>query len=251
MDAPDVAPAVEEVVDTFVPIEVAGAEPIAEATPDLGGSMFPPTAAEMAAMSTTETKTSADSLNESDTAKSKLDLRPKNYAIKKTFSMLGKLAGVLVLGAILIGGFLFWNRLKDTALVTELAEGQCVTEFFSPAEGEFRNIFAVETTDCVNQHAYEVFAVSESVFAEFSEELAAPAAAYEGIEQTFSIGEQYCRDRYDDFVGGDFVTSPWQVWTFVPTELRWENGDRRVQCLVGDAAEVLLTEGTLRDAGRE
>ena len=218
---------------------------------DAGASMFPPTAAEMAAMAT-QSEAPVDAPPE-DKAKKKAkkkthELAPKNYAAKKAFSNVLKLLGFLVLVAILVVGFLLWNRAKDTARVTELSEGTCVSEFFSPNEGEFRSVFFVDTTDCVNPHAYEVFSVSETAFIEFSEEIDGEAE-YQGIEQTFVIGQQYCQAQYDEFVGGDFNTSPWQVWTFVPTEMRWEQGDRRVQCMVGDAAEVNLIEGSLRGAG--
>ena len=235
------------------PVETpVAAEPAAETaeTHPAGESMFPPTAAEMAAMTETKQKSSPD--EDAPTKKPKkngANLAPKGYAIKKALSTLLKVIGLLLLVAVLVGGFLFWTRIKDTARVTELDAGTCVSEFFSEVEGEFRNVFFVDTTDCVNPHAYEVFSVSETVFANHSEELDA-TAEYLGIDETFAIGQDFCRAMYDDFVGGDFETSPWEVWTFVPTEPRWNDGDRRVQCMVGDAAEVTLIEGSLQDTGR-
>lgn len=138
----------------------------------------------------------------------------------------------------------FYTNVASLQRVTELDAGQCVEDFFSPAEGEFQNVFVVTTTNCANPHAYEVFTTSNTVFSDVTE------SSYPGVEETFAVGQDFCRAEYDAFVSGDFVASPWQVWTFVPTELRWDRGERKVQCLVGDAMESQLVEGSLEGWGR-
>lgn len=170
----------------------------------------------------------------------KVDLRPEGHSpvIRKALNVV---AGLAVIG-VLAAGYLFFREVQEAERVTQLVEGQCVENFFSETEAEFRTVFLVDTTDCANPHAYEVFSTSESVFGE-------QATTYPGVERTFEIGQEYCQGQYDSFVGGDFASSPWQVWTFVPTEPRWIDGDRKVQCLIGDAAEETLTEGSLRGAG--
>ncbi len=211
--------------------------------------MFPPTGAEMAAhMEAQKNQAKAEEVEgeKSKAAKhkkkdSRPDLRPPGMSpvVKKVLNGIAILA---VLG-VAYYGYLFIDRVQSATLVTELESGQCISDFFSEVEGEFRNVFVVDTTDCDKAHAYEVFTTSNSVFSDVTSE------GYPGVERTFAIGQDFCRAQYDEFVGGEFASSPWQVWTFVPTEPRWGRGDRKVQCLVGDANETVLVEGTLEGAG--
>jgi len=225
--------------------------PTTEATPETldMGDMFPPTGAEMAAMAEAEAAEKAQALpveaKKFGRRRSDHDLTPKGYRAGVVFKFIAQLIAAIVVFGLIGLGYLMWQAVESAERVTELEAGECVEDFFSPSQGEFRNVFLVDTTDCINAHAYEVFAVSTSAF----EEVTATESPYAGIEATFAEGQAYCRAQYDEFVGGDFNTSPWQVWTFVPTEKRWDDGDRRVQCLVGDAAQVTTVEGTLKDAG--
>jgi hypothetical protein len=152
------------------------------------------------------------------------------------------LVGVIAIGATgLIGGYVYLNVLAGNTLVTSLQEGQCVAEFFGESEQEFDEIFDVKTTECVNPHAYEVYAATATVY---------PVSDYPGVEEAFRLGQAFCMSEYDRFVGGVYATSPWDVWTFVPTSQRWTQSDRVVQCLVGDFNQTSLTVGTLEGAGR-
>lgn len=215
---------------------------------DFGG-MFPPTGAEMAAQLEAKQKQAQVDKTEDTTAKtskrnkkdSRADLRPAGMSpvVKQVLN------GVAILAMLGVAyyGYLFIDRVQSATLVTELESGQCISDFFNEVEGEFRNVFVVDITDCEKAHAYEVFTTSNGVFSDVTTE------AYPGVERTFAIGQDFCRAQYDGFVGGEFASSPWQVWTFVPTEPRWGRGDRKVQCLVGDANETVLVEGTLEGAG--
>jgi|GEM_PF-4668336 len=147
-------------------------------------------------------------------------------------------AFVVVVG---IAGIRLTGMVTDTSLVTSLEQGECIEDFFTPNQGEFREVFLVGTTDCSNPHAYEVYAVGESVYAE---------SQYPGIDGVFEVAQSYCDQQYNSFVGGDFLSSPWNVWTFAPTQDRWNAGERNVQCIVGDFDQTTLTTGTLRNAGR-
>ena len=247
------APAPGEATLTAAPADLAAVDstPVApevdpapeESAFDMG--VFPPTAAEMVAMNIEAAPEPKIDIVD-DAPKPKPDLTPKGYQAKTIVSHLVKLVCAVFVAVLAFVGFGVFQEIRNTSLVTQLTSGQCVEDFFTPSEGEFRNVFTVGTTDCANPHAYEVFATSTEAFAEASTE---SNANYPGIEASFASGQAFCESQYDDFVGGDFATSPWQVWTFVPTEKRWSEGDRNVQCLVGDAAEVNLIEGTLADAG--
>lgn len=142
----------------------------------------------------------------------------------------------LIVTAILIGG-----ALKGTTIVNNLDRGDCVSDFFqNGADGEYVEIFLVQTSPCSEAHALEVFAVTDLLWSERD---------YPGVEESFTEGQNWCFDQYDSFVGGDYETSPYDVWTFVPVQASWAQGDRTVQCLVGQFDEITLTTGSLEGAG--
>ncbi len=161
-----------------------------------------------------------------------LDLNNKKLliALFSVFAVVFVVAGIRVAGVF-----------TNSSLVTSLEQGDCIEDFFTPNQGEFREVFLVGTTDCANPHAYEVYAVGDSVYTE---------SAYPGIDGVFAVAQSYCDDQYASFVGGDFLSSPWNVWTFAPTEDRWNAGERNVQCIVGDFDQTELTTGSLQNAGR-
>lgn len=169
---------------------------------------------------------------ENDTGDSPLGLDNKKL-------LMGLFAAFVVV--MVVTGIRVTGVLSNSSLVTSLEQGDCIEDFFTPNQGEFREVFLVGTTDCSNPHAYEVYAVGESVYAE---------SEYPGIDGVFEVAQSYCDQQYNSFVGGDFLSSPWNVWTFAPTEDRWNAGERNVQCIVGDFDQTTLTTGTLRNAGR-
>lgn len=145
-------------------------------------------------------------------------------------------AGFVVTGVILARAF------QDTTIVSNLDTGDCVRDFFEQnSDGEFVEVFLVNTTSCGEPHAMEVFATTELLWANNS---------YPGLDASFDTGEEWCFSQYDTFVGGDYDTSMYEVWTFVPVEQGWSGGDRTVQCLVGQYDEVTLTSGTLEGIDR-
>lgn len=149
---------------------------------------------------------------------------------------------LLIVGGLIITAAMVSRTFQNTTLVTSLETGDCVQDFFSTgADGEFVQIFLVNTTSCGEPHAMEVYARTELLWID---------DRYPGVEQSFSTGQDFCFDQYDRFVGGDYSTSPYEVWTFVPVEGSWSQGDRTVQCLVGHVDEFTLTTGTLEGAGR-
>lgn len=242
--------------------EVAATTPPTDnATPSEFEGMFPPTGAEVAAQLQAEQDREEA---KAAAAKANAEVQSSRFRKRKTPAIVKKpqtgdlrppgmspivmqiLNGVAILALIVVAyfGYLLYQRVQSATLVTQLESGQCVTDFFSEAEGEFRNVFLVNTGDCAELHAYEVFSTSSTVFDDIG------TSDYLGVERTFAMGQEYCQAQYDEFVGGNFLTSPWQVWTFVPTEPRWDRGERKVQCLVGDASEQVLIEGSLKDTGK-
>lgn len=142
-----------------------------------------------------------------------------------------------VAGAVIVG-----RAFENTAIINNLERGECVQDYFRQgADGEYVEVFLVQTTPCSEAHALEVYALTDLLWNEQN---------YPGVDESFEIGQEWCFQQYDSFVGGDYETSPWDVWTFVPVEGSWGSGDRTVRCLVGQYDEETLTVGTLEGAGR-
>lgn len=146
------------------------------------------------------------------------------------------------MGAIIATAVIVGRAFENTTIVSNLDRGDCVADYFQDgADGEFVEIFLVRTTPCNEPHALEVYAVTELLWA---------SDTYPGIDESFQTGQDWCFAQYDQFVGGDYESSPYDVWTFVPVAQSWAGGDRTVQCLVGHYDEVTLTTGSLEGADR-
>ena len=159
----------------------------------------------------------------------------------RTRTVVGVVVGLLLV-AIGVSAFLVAQGLSGLTLVSNLERGECVENFFNEGNnGEFEEIFFVGTTDCSNPHAYEVFATTDLLWSD---------SVYPGADEAYFDGEALCLSQYDEFVGGDFWSSPYDVVTFVPTPDGWEQGDRSVQCLVGYEDGVTTVTGSLENAGR-
>lgn len=149
---------------------------------------------------------------------------------------------IVVLAGFVVTGAIVANAFENTTIVSNLEPGDCVQDFFNQGnDGELVEVFLVNTTACSEPHAMEVFAMTDLLWS---------SDTYPGVDAAFDQGESWCVSQYDNFVGGDYATSEYQVWTFVPIEQSWYGGDRTVQCLVGQFDEVTLTTGTLEGIDR-
>ena len=239
---PPEAPAPPEPSQTVAEVQAEAApevvEPVAEVVIEGGeaieGAVVEPKATSSISSRLRRAKTSTKTTSTADDepGSSGIELTNKKLliALFSVFAVVFIIAGIRVTGV-----------LSNSSLVTSLEKGDCIEDFFTPNQGEFREVFLVGTTDCSNPHAYEVYAVGESVYTE---------STYPGIDGVFAVAQSYCDDQYASFVGGDFLSSPWNVWTFAPTEDRWNAGERDVQCIVGDFDQTELTTGSLQNAGR-
>ena len=150
-----------------------------------------------------------------------------------------KRVGLAVFVLALLGAAAFFGSrlLSSTSIVSSLEPGECVQNFFdSNDDGAVVEILAVATVDSTEPHAYEVFSMNETLF---------PDDEYPGVAESFAVGQEFCLNEYQAFIGGGQENlSTWDVWTFVPPESGWSD-ERRVHCLIGDAAQTTLTTGTL------
>lgn len=149
--------------------------------------------------------------------------------------LVGALAALLILAGLAFFGSQF---LGQGTSVSDLSAGECIEGFFQTDEsGAFIEVSSLSTVDCAQPHAYEVFAVSDQLF---------PDVEYPGVDASFATGEDFCLNQYEEFIGGGRANlRTWEVWTFVPPEGSWD-GDRRVQCVVGDINQEELVTGSLR-----
>jgi hypothetical protein len=124
--------------------------------------------------------------------------------------------------------------------VDAIAEGQCFADFNQFEATEIRS--SVSSADCVEEHALEVFEVTDAPYAEFSE--------YPGEQVITDLAFRHCLDGFEEFVGTTYEESTLDVWALYPTEGSWNlNSDREVVCMVG-AFDQTLTTGTLQGSGR-
>lgn len=159
---------------------------------------------------------------------------------KVKYAVIGILLVVVL--AMVFTGVIIARAFSGATLVSNLVPGQCVSDFFEQGtDGEYINVFFVDTVPCDEPHALEVYAASEYFTGQ---------VVYPGLDEAFIDGQDWCFDRYDEFVGGDYLLSDYEVWTFVPDGIGWRNGDRTVQCLVGEYDEFTLTTGTLEGIDR-
>ena len=169
--------------------------------------------------------------------------RPKPSGISPAAKWgLGFVVGVI---AISVGAFavLFGQQIASLTTVENLSAGACIENHFettNTSEGDFFEILFVSEVDCTEMHAYEAYAVSD---------LWSANELHPGVEGAFSVGESFCFDQYNEFVGGDYLSSPYDFFTFVPSFDAWNEGDRTVQCLVGFSDGTSLVSGTLAGAG--
>ena len=156
---------------------------------------------------------------------------------------LGIIAVLLVVGFTVVGVFV-GRQVASLAVIDDLEVGECVRDHFEPvnntAEGEFFEILFVSRADCSEAHAYEMYAAASMWGAN---------DAFPGVDAAFWQGEDYCHEQYAQFLGEDYLSLPYEFFTFVPTVELWNDGHRDAQCLIGHVDGTTRVTGSLRDAG--
>lgn len=116
--------------------------------------------------------------------------------------------------------------------VFDLEPGQC---FEDP--GASSEISDVETVDCAEAHAYEVYALFDL-----------PDGDFPGVDGVEDAAIQGCYLRFDDYVGREYETSELAMSWLRPTSSSWDRGDREVVCTLYDLADQRLI-GSMKDSG--
>lgn len=130
----------------------------------------------------------------------------------------------LVLGAVSLGAVVVQYTSHAITIATEdavrgdqLRVGDC----WKIAEGPG----PVARQDCAGRHRWEVFAIIDDP--------SPPGVPYPGVEALHARGRTACEPRFPGYAGRPLDTSELEVIASVPTETRWNQGSRRMDCSVG------------------
>ncbi|MBE1874764.1 septum formation family protein [Myceligenerans pegani] len=102
-------------------------------------------------------------------------------------------------------------------------------------------LYWIPVVPCDEPHHGEVFGVTrldDSVAAEGR----APTQS-----QLWEAADAYCYPEFDEFVGEAWAVSELTYWPVAPSQESWEEGDRKVACIIESEEPVT---GTLEGAGR-
>lgn len=150
--------------------------------------------------------------------------------------------GLLLIGAVF--AFAVGREVSNLAVINDLEARDCVADHFQSAEeaaeGDFFTVLFVSRVDCAQPHAYEVYSATSSLWG--------ASEPNPGIDAVFNTGDAFCFDQFERFIG-DGLSTPYDYFTFVPTEDSWAEGDRTVRCLVGHSDRTTLLTGSLVDNG--
>ena len=120
---------------------------------------------------------------------------------------------------------------SDEVDVYDLEVGYCVAEV---AGG-----FTVQTVPCSEPHGEEVFAAAD---------LPNGSGDFPGYEAIDVQAEELCTAEFEGFVGLSYQDSMLHMNVVIPSEERWDAGDRVVLCTIYDPAG--LVSGSLRGSER-
>ena len=118
--------------------------------------------------------------------------------------------------------------------VFALEVGDCLTDYRA-TEG----VVSVPTVPCSEPHSGEIYAVVP---------LPEGDGNYPGVEAISAQAEEKCIAEFEGFVGLSYQDSMLHMNVVIPSEERWDAGDREVHCTIHDPAGQ--TTGTLADANR-
>lgn len=122
--------------------------------------------------------------------------------------------------------------------VSSLKVGDCFDDQDSQTLGEVAEVSSVPIVDCSEPHDNEVFAIYDEV-----------DGPYPGVDALLERARSGCIERFDAFVGIDYLDSELEVFSITPSEEGWESGDNEVICSLYELSLAKMT-GTQRGAAR-
>jgi hypothetical protein len=138
-------------------------------------------------------------------------------AMATVFIVLGVLS-ILAIGFLSVGAYFLvqtGNSLQG-ALTDRAQAGQCYTS-------------QVRFIDCGSAHTYEVFGANQL----------AERANYPGVLKR-TLGSEACEFHFFDYVGVEYFSSSYVIYSVYPTEAEWADGQRWEVCVLSDDAVTPL-----------
>lgn len=147
--------------------------------------------------------------------------------------------------ALTLSGCSWWGPTRDaprdsagavvsagTVDANVLKVGDCLNE---PDSEEFETVGAIP---CSQPHDYQVFHV-----------FTVTGRSYPSDARWDELSDPCYAGKYTEFVGVSYDDSELDAFPFTPTDEAWSNGDRTIQCIIGEEDPTPVT-GSLRGARR-
>lgn len=110
----------------------------------------------------------------------------------------------------------------------EVEAGDCINLVDPVDEGETTLVSTLEKVDCSTVHDAEAFAVFDL-----------EGDDWPGTDAVYSEGDTGCFDRFEGYVGINYLESVYFYEVYTPTADSWAAGDRAVACVIVDPGGVL------------
>ena len=115
--------------------------------------------------------------------------------------------------------------------ITTVAIGDCLTDI-----GKASTIQDATKVDCSKTHDAEVYAIKQI------KSSAANVPADADVQAS-----DFCRSKYEGFVGVTYEVSKLEIITTFPQAESWKSGDRGITCLIGQP-NYGTTKGSLKNS---
>jgi hypothetical protein len=141
----------------------------------------------------------------------------------------GVVVGVTSLGAYFAAGRSDTGEIvrAGSLYAADLLVGDCF-DLKDPESDEVGDVTAVP---CDTEHEFETFHVGSL-----------PAGDFPGTEAFHAFVDDQCLPAFATYVGRSYGESALEVYSLVPTEATWADGDRTIQCTVYHPRIHRLTE---------
>ncbi len=106
---------------------------------------------------------------------------------------------------------------------SQVEVGDCINLVDQVDQGDNRLVSTLERVDCFDEHDAEVFALFDLT-----------DGAWPGTDEAYGEGDNGCYDRFEGYVGIDYMDSYYFYEVYTPTADTWEAGDRTVACTLVD-----------------
>jgi hypothetical protein len=77
-----------------------------------------------------------------------------------------------------------------------------------------------------------------------------PEAPWHGRQAMTERVASFCRPLFESYVGIDYELSELTYWFFAPNAGSWDDGDRFVDCAIGNAGQTMQPPGSAKDSRR-